>query len=525
MTRVFGMSFFGAVARQNGTTSEIGTQLPFGKSSAKSRLGTSVGALLAIFGVALVSPPHVGVLADSADKTAAAAPSAGADLPEYRLNVRDRIRVQVLEWRPSRDEVYSWTALNQVYTVDPSGRVSMPLVGSISAVGFTTTELGTMISRQLAKRLHLATLPDTTIEITDFRPIYVTGAVERTGEFSYTAGMSVMQGVSLAGGLFRNSASAGLRLEREWLTTTGNYQSLLQERQRLIARKARLEAELAGSDGIAFPADLRTVSNPQAIEYTASVMSKEQNVFDLRKNANKTQIDALDQLQTFLQQEVETSTKLLAAQQKQVDLLNAELSGIKTLSDKGLATQPRLLGLQRNLAELEGQKLRIESDRTRAQQDVSRAKISKIEYQNKRDNELTVEQQTTEARLEQISQEMSVDEHLLAETKSQAVASPLRLTSNSGQEDVTDQPTIHYSIFRQVNEQSIEIEANQGTILQPGDTVKVEMTMPTVTNSGLGLDASFRAAPSNPRTIPVDSEQALKAPNRASIEPIETMGP
>lgn len=518
MRRVFGMSSFGAITGQNGTQCGCDTA-----PKKKSPLRTSAWVLMSVFGLALVSPPHQMLWAANAEKPSAA-PGVGETLPDYRLTVRDRVRVQVLEWRPSRDEVYSWTALNQIYTVDPSGKISMPLVGSISAVGYTTRELGTMISRQLARRLSLATLPDTTVEITDFRPIYITGAVERTGEFPYTAGMSVLQGTSLAGGLFRNGAGTGLRLEREWLTTSGNYQSLVQERQRLTARKARLEAELAGADRIAFPVELTTVSNPQAIEFTASIMSKEQSVFDLRKKAYKTQIDALDQLQTFLQQEVDTSSRLLGAQQKQIDLLNAELGGIKRLSDKGLATQPRLLGLQRNLAELEGQKLRIESDKTRAQQEVSRAKISKIEYENKRANDLTVEQQTTEARLEQISQEMSVDERLLAETKSQAMSSPIQLTSNqTGVEE--EGPKIHYTIFRQINGQFIQIEADQNTILQPGDTVKVEMSMPAVTSAGASMDASWQSFQQKPKSIQtIDTDRSLKSPNRASIEPIEMLG-
>ena len=78
----------------------------------------------------------------------------------------------------------------------------MPLVGVVPAAGYTTEELGTVISRQLMHKLNLATKPDTTVEVTDFRPIYVTGAVEKTGEYPFTAGMNVLQAVSLGGGLF-----------------------------------------------------------------------------------------------------------------------------------------------------------------------------------------------------------------------------------------------------------------------------------------------------------------------------------
>jgi protein involved in polysaccharide export with SLBB domain len=422
------------------------------------------------------------------------------------------------------DEVYTWTALNQVYTVDPAGRISLPLVGSVNAVGYTTGELELMISRQLAKRLKLATLPDTSIEVTEFRPIYVTGAVEKSGEYSYTSGMSVLQGVSLAGGLFRNASASGLRLEREWVTTAGSYQSLVRERERLLARKSRLEAELASADRIAFPAELQSVSEPETIEFAASVMSNEQHVFELRKKANDTQLVALDQLQGTLEAEVTSLTKRVGSQQTQIDLLKSELKGIKTLTDKGLSTQPRLLGLLRNVAELEGQKLMVESDRTRALQEVSRNKLAKIEYQNKRENDLTVEVQTTEARLSQINQEAAVDQRLLAETKSQAVASPLRLTAASNGEELGKaDPKIHYTISRQVGPDTIEIEANENTPLQPGDTVKVDVSMPATTglSSDDDMDAFFRGAPAAKKGVPVNDRDtfrnAVPSPTRASI--------
>lgn len=492
--------------------------------------------IVALFAVGLVFPVGTIVYADpQADagmiEAHAAAAKANTSTADYRLGVRDKVRVQVFEWRPSRDEVYSWTALNQIYTVDPAGKISMPLVGVVPAAGYTTEELGTIVSRQLMHRLNLATQPDTTVEVTDFRPIYVTGAVERAGQYPYTAGMSVLQGVSLGGGLFRNSALSGLRLEREFVSTVGTYQGLEQERQRLLARKARLDAELGGADRIAFPADLQTVSAPWAIEFTSSIMSKEQSVFDLRRRANDTQLLALNQLQESLEREVDTLDQRIAAQEKQIDLMRSEFDGIKQLSDKGLATQPRLLGLQRNMVELESEKLRIESDRTRAQQEVSRTKISRIEYQNKRDNDLTVELQTTEARLQQIAQELTVNQRLLAETKSQAVTSPMHLVSATSGDQGADkavEPKIHYTVTRQVRGGVIDIDANENTLLEPGDTIKVDMTIPGAASGGMALDAMLRSEmPTQPQpaTTKISDPappvvQPSLAPDHAALEPV-----
>ena len=491
-------------------------------NATKQALSLSLLALALFF-------PAAKVQADPSDD-ATNAHSSATTLPEYRLNVRDRLRLQVFEWRPSRDEVFTWTALNQIYTVDPAGKISLPLVGSVKAVGYTTSELETIVSRQLAKRLHLAALPDTSIEVTDFRPIYVTGAVEKSGEYPYTAGMTVLQGLSLGGGLYKNTAAGGLRLQREWLTTAGSYQAIHQERLRLLAHKARLDAELASADRIAFPRELELIREPAVIEYTASIMNKEQSVFDLRQKANETQLIALNQLQDSLQREVDTLDKRIGTEDKQIGLTQSELDGLQALNNKGLVTQPRLLGLKRNLVELQGEKLRIESDRTRAQQEVDRTKLSKIEYQNKRDNDLTVELQTTKSRLQDISQQAQVDQRLLAETKSQVAKSPFQLASiGSDTSDTANNsgPKIRYTIARQVGDHVIEIEATEQTLLQPGDTIKVELSMPAVSNAsgglglgmGFGLDADYRADDAPVKKEPTDNLRR-QAPTRASLEPV-----
>lgn len=440
----------------------------------------------------------------------------------YRLGISDKVRVQVFEWRPARDEMFSWTALNQVYSVDSAGAVTLPLIGQVSAAGYTTEELGVLISRKLAKRLNLATLPDATVEVAEYRPIFVIGHVEKAGNFPYTPGMTVLQGVSLGGGHYRNDFANSLRLEREFMSVSGEHTRLMQERQRLVVRKARLEAELIQADRIAFQAELRSVSRrTNTSEFLASLMAKEQRVFELRRKANETQLTALKQLQEFLEQEVESFGKRLAAHQEQVDLMKAELNGIKSLSDKGLATQPRVLGLRRNIAQLEGEKLRMESERTRAKQELSRVILSKIEFDNKRSNDLTIELQQTEARLEQVVQEADVKEQLLLETRAQAASSPLRMASTGSNSMPASKVT--YTIVRQIKDGVIEIEATEATPLLPGDTVKVVSSVPSsaVHDNFIGAsDKRELAVPTTPaadRFIPAPN---LPVPDHASVEPV-----
>jgi protein involved in polysaccharide export with SLBB domain len=490
------------------------------KSSGRPSRGTGV-AFAALMGMCLALQPAP-TLANDAQKPETA--EVGGMNDAYRLGMSDKLRIQVFEWRPARDELFTWTALSQVYTVDPAGMLSLPLLGQIKAVGYTTNELATLISHKLAKRLNLGAVPHATVEVTEFRPIFVTGHVERAGEHPFSPGMTVLQAVSRGGGLFKGGASANMRLEREFVTVSGSYDRLLQERERLTVRKARLEAELAIADRIAFPAELRMTRRPYKIEFTASLMAKEQSVFELRRKAYETQVTALHQLQNFLEQEVDTLAKRLDAHQTQIDLMKSELSGIEHLTDRGLATQPRLLGMKRNLAQLEGEKLRMESERTRARQEVSRVVLSKIEFDNKRANDLTVELQQTEARLQQVSQEASVTEQLLVETRSQAaVSSGLRLVSSgNGSDAAAGGPEISYTIARQVRGGVIEIEATETTQLQPGDTIKVTLTAAPLGTGG-GLEISIPGVEPRGRSLPASTvAQPPRQPHRAAVEPIST---
>jgi polysaccharide export outer membrane protein/exopolysaccharide production protein ExoF len=305
------------------------------------------------------------------------------------------------------------------------------------------------------------------------------------------------------------------------MSVSGEHTRLMQERERLIVRKARIEAELNQADRIAFPAEVRSASRrSNTTEFMASLMAKEQSVFELRRKANETQLTALKQLQEFLEQEVESFGKRLAAHQEQVDLMKAELDGIKVLSDKGLATQPRVLGLRRNIAQLEGEKLRMESERTRAKQELSRVVLSRIEFDNKRSNDLTIELQQTEARLEQVVQEAGVNEQLLLETRSQAAASPLRLASTGSSS--MPAPKLSYTIVRKVKDGVVEIEATESTPLQPGDTVKVTSTVPSSVVNDNFIGASDKRETTVPPTPASDIVVPAPVPDHASVEPVST---
>ena len=108
----------------------------------------------------------------------------GSSTSDYRLGALDKVRIKVTAWRPVTAEVFSWEALDGEYAISSGGMISIPLLGQIHASGSTTTELADLIAVRLQERIDLVEKPDTTVEVTEFRPIYVTGDVERPGSYA-----------------------------------------------------------------------------------------------------------------------------------------------------------------------------------------------------------------------------------------------------------------------------------------------------------------------------------------------------
>lgn len=139
--------------------------------------------------------------------------------PPYRLGPQDKVLIKVYEWRPSRDEIYEWTAFKAEYVVNASGSLSLPLLGEVPADGLTVPELSSDLGLRLRDKMGLAASPDVTVEVVQFRPFFIVGAVDKPGEYPYRPGLTVLGAYAIAGGRARN---APIRLEREAIATRGD---------------------------------------------------------------------------------------------------------------------------------------------------------------------------------------------------------------------------------------------------------------------------------------------------------------
>jgi polysaccharide biosynthesis/export protein len=114
---------------------------------------------------------------------------------DYKLSIGDKLRV----------EVYKDPQLSQSLQVRPDGKITLPLVGDVSAAGLTSLELRDQLATALREYV---TNPVVTVIVVETVPplVYVMGEVTNPGSIPLNGPMSVLQALAMAGG-FREFAN------------------------------------------------------------------------------------------------------------------------------------------------------------------------------------------------------------------------------------------------------------------------------------------------------------------------------
>jgi polysaccharide export outer membrane protein/exopolysaccharide production protein ExoF len=268
-----------------------------------------------------------------------------------------------------------------------------------------------------------------------------------------------------------------MRLGREAIATRGELKTIDLAVQGLVSNIARLEAELANAEEIELPTSL--MKRRIIDDAVDRIVKRELLVFDMRKKAFETQLDALSQLQSFLEQEIVSMKKRLELHNIQVDTVQQELDSIVHLFKKGLASAPRKLALERALAQVRGDGLRLESILMQARQEISKTKITIVDLQAKRTRDISAELRNAQAKLEELKSHTNSSKQLLFETE---VTAPQIFAA---QENRQMKPI--FKVLRQSGSVNTEFVADETTVVEPGDTIKVELPLSDVSVPSLGI--------------------------------------
>ncbi len=129
---------------------------------------------------------------DTKDTKSQATPSAAqpaAEDPTYKIGAQDVLKIDV--WREEQ--------LTRTVPVRPDGKITLPLLNDVQAVGLTPMELAGVIREELKKYI---TNPQVTVSVSEInsRRIYVTGEVTKAGAYQLLPHMTVLQALTGSGG-------------------------------------------------------------------------------------------------------------------------------------------------------------------------------------------------------------------------------------------------------------------------------------------------------------------------------------
>lgn len=374
----------------------------------------------------------------------------------YMLGVSDKLSIKVVQWKAADSTFEEWTALGGEYVVGADGNVNFPMVGPTEGAGKTSADLAVALGAALQQTLGLSTAPTVTVEVAAYGPIYVSGDVGSPGEYPFAPNLTVVKALALAGGE-RRSAETTSRPEKEILTTSGALDVLKDEYRRLLIRRARLDAELAGQDQITIPPELEGTDGLEPlVAAETAILSAQRRQAEAQSTSLTDQVALLNsQIDAFGQKETGTEAQLVLARE--------QLDKITALSDDGLALASRVASLQTNVSDLESRLLDTQTTTLQARQDIAAAEREQARLTDQRISDLTLERQTVDGQIGALQLKIATQQGLVQEV---ALYTGVAVPGNSA-------PSYTYVIVRDGE----EIPADLTTPLEAGDVVVAKLEL------------------------------------------------
>jgi HlyD family type I secretion membrane fusion protein len=186
------------------------------------------------------------------------------------------------------------------------------------------------------------------------------------------------------------------------------------------ATEARLIAMRDGLKEVTFPAELlaEEPKNPKLRE----ILDTQRRLFITKRDALNGQVSVLNQKMAQSQQEINGLRQQVSSADMQINLLQEEIMVKKGLLEKGNALRPQLLALQRNQAQIVGQRGQSLAMISRAEQAINEAKIAILNQKNQVLNDAVSELKETQVQISTLEERTRTSSDI---TKRIEITSPI----------------------------------------------------------------------------------------------------
>ena len=221
----------------------------------------------------------------------------------------------------------------------------------------------------------------------------------------------------------------------------------------------------------------------------AAFQDHEQSLFEARRDKFQTQLKMIRRTINLHEREIESLRAQIAAEQKQITSVQKELDDLRGMIGRGLAPAPRILPLERTIAQIEREQRELETSIIRARQQINQAEQMAAGLSDDRRGSAMSELQTSEVQLKEA-------EHRYAQARRLLLGSTSSFPEMRRLGGAEVLPTLVYSIVRSDGDNTSEIIAEESTRLEPGDIVRVKLKYENEPDAA--SDRRSQLSPDNP---------------------------
>lgn len=378
-----------------------------------------------------------------------------------KLVPQTKIRLSVVQWMPTRGVYERWDALGGEFVVSDEGFLSLPVLGNVPVEDLDEAQLAAKIAEQLKTQIGLVEKPEASIAIVDYPPVYVVGDAKTPGEYRFRPGLTVLQALAMAGGEFRPEGLGGVRERTEF---SGELRELNDSILRGTIKVARLEAEMA--DARTFEFDMQPYrQNPVAM----TIYNQEKQIFAARAAVVERQSRSFSELRALMGQEIGTLEKKMEGNDEDIESVRKELTTIKPMVERGVILPTRQTDLERTLRSYQATRLDMVTAIMRARQNIAEATRNIDGLSDNRQVDVTAQLQAEKGALKQLQLRRDTRNSVLADA----------LGGDAAGNGAATVSLLSYTISRAIDGNVSAIEANETTILAPGDVIRVVRTQLT----------------------------------------------
>ncbi|WP_168769102.1 polysaccharide biosynthesis/export family protein [Yoonia maricola] len=340
------------------------------------------------------------------------------------------------------------------------GRVFLPLIGELNVRDQNINDLRLRVADLMAGSVYRertdgefilvsVDADEVILEVAEYRPVFVDGAVNSPGQQSFLVGMTARQSIAAARGL-----TTEVQITPSQSEVRNHPRVLMADLVGVLAEMSVYEAILAGTGEIDF-SEIERLNAPQELINNATELARSQLA---------TSGDILEEELSFLDNSVlEAEARIIAALRHEetvtgiVETEEAEVTRIEGLVARRLASSELLTQTRRLYLQAIDRLGNVQADRLQAEADRRQLVLERNQALRERALEI-------QARLQELSQQAS---QLRVRIELSSVG-PVTLDA-----DQSASATPSITIFRQIAGQAQEIEALPETPLFPGDVVNV----------------------------------------------------